>query len=119
MRILRKHIVPQVRTLMLVTLSFEMGAVLLQMAELYNSMNQFDKAAGTLQRMLALNPSNYELKRSTAQACVRAQKYDEALATYAQAKTAAGKRTRRANAKNFLSMISVSCQCFIFSKYFW
>lgn len=56
--------------------------VLLQMAELYNSMNQFDKAAGTLQRMLALNPSNYELKRSTAQAYVRAQKYDEALALY-------------------------------------
>ena len=56
--------------------------VLLQMAELYNSMNQFDKAAGALQRMLALNPSNYELKRSTAQACVRAQKYDEALTLY-------------------------------------
>jgi len=34
LRILWKHIVPQVRTLVLVTLSFEMGAVLLQMAEL-------------------------------------------------------------------------------------
>jgi tetratricopeptide (TPR) repeat protein len=56
--------------------------VLLQMAELYNSMNQFDKAAGAMQRMLALNPSNYELKRSTAQAYVRAKQYDEALALY-------------------------------------
>ncbi|MBN1310408.1 MAG: ABC transporter permease [Anaerolineae bacterium] len=34
LRILWKHVVPQVRTLILVTLSFEMGAVLLQMAEL-------------------------------------------------------------------------------------
>jgi peptide/nickel transport system permease protein len=34
LRILWKHVVPQVRTLVLVTLSFEMGAVLLQMAEL-------------------------------------------------------------------------------------
>ena len=33
-RILRKHIIPQIRTLLIVTLSFEMSAVLLQMAEL-------------------------------------------------------------------------------------
>lgn len=56
--------------------------VLLQMAELYNSMNQFDKAAGAMERMLALNPSNYELKRSTAQAYVRAHAYDKALTLY-------------------------------------
>lgn len=34
LRILWRHVIPQVRTLMLVTLSFEIGAVLLQMAEL-------------------------------------------------------------------------------------
>lgn len=34
LRILSKHIIPQIRTLLIVTLSFEMSAVLLQMAEL-------------------------------------------------------------------------------------
>ncbi len=56
--------------------------VLLQMAELYNSMGQYDKAAGALQRMSALDPSNIELKRSVAQSLVRAQKFDEAQKIY-------------------------------------
>jgi len=56
--------------------------VLVQMAELYNSMNQYEKEAGALQRMSAIDPSNLELKRSVAQAFVRAQNYDQALAIY-------------------------------------
>jgi tetratricopeptide (TPR) repeat protein len=56
--------------------------VLLQMAELYNSMGQFDKAAGALKRMSSLDPSNIELKRSVGQTLVRAQKYDEAEKIY-------------------------------------
>jgi tetratricopeptide (TPR) repeat protein len=56
--------------------------VLLQIAELYNNLGQFDKAAGALQRMSTLDPSNMELKRSVAQTLVRAQHYDEALPLY-------------------------------------
>lgn len=56
--------------------------VLLQMAELYNSMGQFDKAAGALKRMSSLDPSNVELKRSVGQTLLRAQKYDEAEKVY-------------------------------------
>jgi tetratricopeptide (TPR) repeat protein len=56
--------------------------VLLQMAEVYNSMGQFDKAAGALKRMSSLDPSNVELRRSVGQTLVRAQKYDEAEKVY-------------------------------------
>jgi len=56
--------------------------VLLQVAELYNSMGQFDKAAEALKRMLNIDPSNMELKRSVAQAYIRAQKPDEAMTLY-------------------------------------
>jgi tetratricopeptide (TPR) repeat protein len=54
--------------------------VLLQIAEIYNSMGQFEKAAGALKKMLATDPSNSELKSTVAQTYIRAQKYDEALA---------------------------------------
>lgn len=56
--------------------------VLLQIAELYNQMGQFDKAASAMKQMVALDPSNAELKRSLAQAYVRAQQFDEAQKVY-------------------------------------
>ena len=52
--------------------------VLLQMAEMYNALGKFDKAAGALQSMATIDPGNAELKRSLAQAYIRIQKYDEA-----------------------------------------
>lgn len=56
--------------------------VLLQIAELYNAMGQFEKASEALKQMVDVDPSNPELKQTLAQAYVRAQKYDEALAIY-------------------------------------
>jgi len=56
--------------------------VLLQIAELNNSMGKFDKAAQALQQMAAMDPGNMQLKRTLAQTYVRAQKLDEALAVY-------------------------------------
>ena len=56
--------------------------VLLQIAQLYNQMGQFEKAASALKQLLALDPGNAELKRSLAQAYLRAQKLDEAGKLY-------------------------------------
>ena len=58
--------------------------VLLQIADLYNSQGQFGKAADALKQMIEVDPSNPELKRTLAQAYVRAQRYDEALALYTE-----------------------------------
>ncbi|MEK9139171.1 MAG: tetratricopeptide repeat protein, partial [Bacteroidota bacterium] len=58
--------------------------VLLQIGELYNRMGQFEKSAGALKQMLALDPGNAELKRSLAQAYLRAQKLDEAQKLYGE-----------------------------------
>ena len=46
-------------------------------------MGQFEKAAGALKQMIDLDPGNAELKRSLAQAYLRAQKLDEAHKLYA------------------------------------
>ena len=56
--------------------------VLLQIAELYNQMGQFEKAASALKQLLALDPGNAELKRSLAQAYLRVQNLDEAEKLY-------------------------------------
>jgi tetratricopeptide (TPR) repeat protein len=56
--------------------------VLLQVADLYNAMGKPEKAITALERMLAIDPGNIELKRSLAQACVRAQQHDRALELY-------------------------------------
>jgi len=58
--------------------------VLMQIAELYSQMGQFEKAAAAMKQMLSLDPSNHELKRSLAQAYVRAQKLDEARTLYGE-----------------------------------
>jgi len=58
--------------------------VLLQIAELNNSMGQFGKAADALRQMVEVDPSNPDLKRTLAQAYVRAQRYEEALPVYAE-----------------------------------
>jgi tetratricopeptide (TPR) repeat protein len=57
--------------------------VLLQIAQLYNQMGQFEKSASALKQMLALDPGNAELKRNLAQAYIRAEKLDEAQTLYA------------------------------------
>jgi tetratricopeptide (TPR) repeat protein len=56
--------------------------VLLQIAELYNQMGQFEKSASALEQMVVLDPGNAELKRSLAQTYLRAQKLDEAEKIY-------------------------------------
>lgn len=56
--------------------------VLLQVAQIYESMGRFDKAAGALKQMSAVDPGNLELKRSLAQTYNRAGKLDDALAVY-------------------------------------
>lgn len=61
--------------------------VLMQIADLYNRMGQFEKAAAAMEQMLALDPSNPELKRSLAQAYIRAQKLDEARRLYGELTT--------------------------------
>ncbi len=53
--------------------------VLLQIAELENSLGQYEKAAIALQQMQELDPGNMELKHSVAQAYIRAEKLDTAL----------------------------------------
>jgi tetratricopeptide (TPR) repeat protein len=58
--------------------------VLLQMAELYNTLGKFDKAAAALQSMLTIDPSNVELKRNLAQAYMRAEKYDDAYTVFSE-----------------------------------
>ncbi len=58
--------------------------VLLQIAELYNQMGQFEKASAALKQMLALDPGNGELKRSLAQSYLRAQKLNDAQKLYAE-----------------------------------
>jgi tetratricopeptide (TPR) repeat protein len=54
--------------------------VLLQVADLYNKMGKFDKAAIALKSMVGLDPANQALKRSLAQTYLRGGKADEALA---------------------------------------
>ena len=56
--------------------------VLLQIAELHNSQQKFDKAAEALRQMLEIDPSNAELKRTLAQTYVRAEEYEKALRVY-------------------------------------
>lgn len=56
--------------------------VLLQKAELYNSLGQFSNAAEALKRMTDLDPGNVELRRSLAQTYVRAEEYDKAREIY-------------------------------------
>jgi tetratricopeptide (TPR) repeat protein len=76
---------PQKALQLLETMIARFGAewnVLLQVAELCNQMGQFDKAANALRELLALDPSNAELKRSLAQAYLRIQNYDEARRLY-------------------------------------
>jgi tetratricopeptide (TPR) repeat protein len=58
--------------------------VLLRIADLYNQMGQFEKAASALEQMLALDPGNAELKRSLAQSYLRAQKLAVAETLYAE-----------------------------------
>ncbi len=53
--------------------------VLLQIAELENSLGQFGKAAAALQQLLEIDPGNLELRHSVAQAYIRAENYDTAL----------------------------------------
>ena len=48
------------------------------MAEMYNSLGKFDKAAEALRGMVGIDPGNAQLKRNLAQAYMRIQKYDEA-----------------------------------------
>jgi tetratricopeptide (TPR) repeat protein len=52
--------------------------VLLQMAEIYNSLGQFDKAADKYRRMVELDPSNRVLQRQLAEAYARAGNFKEA-----------------------------------------
>jgi tetratricopeptide (TPR) repeat protein len=56
--------------------------VLFQIAELHGAMGEFAKAAQTLKQMSDLDPGNVALRRSVAQAYVRAEQFDEALAVY-------------------------------------
>jgi tetratricopeptide (TPR) repeat protein len=57
--------------------------VLLQIADLNNTLGQFDKAAEALRRMLLIDPGNQELRRTLAQTYVRAERYDDAITLYA------------------------------------
>ena len=52
--------------------------VLLQMAEIYNSLGQFDKAAEKYRRMVELDPSNRVLQRQLAQVYARSGNFKEA-----------------------------------------
>jgi tetratricopeptide (TPR) repeat protein len=52
--------------------------VLLQMAEIYNSLGQFDKAAEKYRRMVELDPSNRVLQRQLAEVYARAGNFKEA-----------------------------------------
>jgi tetratricopeptide (TPR) repeat protein len=54
--------------------------VLLQIAEIQNSLGEHEQSARALMRMLELDPSNQQLKQSIAQTYVRAGKLDTALA---------------------------------------
>ncbi len=54
--------------------------VLIQIAELHNAMGQPEKSADALKQMLEIDPGNIELKQSVAEAYIRAEKYDTALA---------------------------------------
>ena len=53
--------------------------VLLQMAEVYSALGQFDKAAEKYKRMVELDPSNRVLQRQLAEAYARAGDYKEAI----------------------------------------
>ncbi len=52
--------------------------VLIQMAEIYNSLGQFDKAAEKYRRMVELDPSNRVLQRQLAEVYARAGNFKEA-----------------------------------------
>ena len=58
--------------------------ILLQVAELYSKMGQFEKSADALKQMLDLDPGNQALRRSIAQAYARAGKLDAALKVFAE-----------------------------------
>jgi pentatricopeptide repeat protein len=56
--------------------------VLMQMAESYNKLGEYDKAAGALKQMMELDPTNRALKKNLAEAYARAGRFDDALAIY-------------------------------------
>jgi len=58
--------------------------VLLQIADLYNKMEKYDRAAGALRQMLQLDPSNKELKKTLAQTYANGSQFDSALAVYSE-----------------------------------
>jgi len=53
--------------------------VLLQMAEIYSSLGQFDKAVEKYRRMVELDPSNRALQRQLAEICTRAGSFNDAI----------------------------------------
>ncbi len=55
----------------------------LQIADLCNKMGKFDEAAAALRDMVDLDPGNQDVRRSLAQAYVRAGRLDSAEAVYA------------------------------------
>jgi tetratricopeptide (TPR) repeat protein len=58
--------------------------VLLQIADLNNKMEKFDRAAVALRQMVQIDPSNKELKKTLAATYVRASAFDSALAVYTE-----------------------------------
>ena len=54
--------------------------VLLQIAQLNNAMQRYDKAARALRQMLDLDPENTDLMRNVSRAYIQAEEYDSALA---------------------------------------
>ncbi|HTY36289.1 MAG TPA: tetratricopeptide repeat protein [Bacteroidota bacterium] len=53
--------------------------ILLQVAEIYNTLGKFDQAAERYKRMVDLDPSNRVLQRQLAETYARAGKMDEAI----------------------------------------
>ena len=58
--------------------------VLLQIADLYNKMEKYDRAAWALRQMVQLDPSNKALKKTLAQTYASGSAYDSALAVYTE-----------------------------------
>jgi tetratricopeptide (TPR) repeat protein len=56
--------------------------VLLQIVEINTSLRRFDKAAGALNQMLKIDPSNLALRRNLGEMYVRSEQYDKALEIY-------------------------------------
>lgn len=58
--------------------------VLLQIADLYNKLEKYDRAAWALRQMVQLDPSNKALKKTLAQTYASGSAYDSALAVYTE-----------------------------------